>query len=1286
MLGDRPSKSKTRLLRVATLMVAASAAIAGEACSAPAEPQPTMRLRIAWGGRTAVQWSGHVSASQGELRQMSLLGRECDTPGSLWLENGAALIAQPRPRTFDGFDITVAAPTTATLRVEMRAAGDDSSTIVELPLARVMTDAHKSTITSSTTQADTTLLVHRLDDDALRLHTDRDNLIFAPGETFRCEVEPAIAGLVAGGSLDLSTELLQERRGVQEWSRTERVFLPPRNTTRVPLEIPLPMRAGVYTVKLVARTPPGNRVKFWEASAGQQLARRTFQVVVLDSQTTTSYVDAQWSTLLEIDPGNPKWYNRLPEWTRLGRWTNYNAGPMGSEPFRSMSHGGRALAALSPSRSNAPSWQAYPLPGAEPGQPHVVELDLPDDLPQQVVVRIFEPDPNGKLVPTGSGSGVVVDPATHTGDAALKTHRYLFWPRTISPVAIIQNGSQQATAGYGTIRLRVARGSSSPGSTVDPNARMVAAYYDWQSLIACTSARPPTTDGKPAVDDWLTFYHAAERLAALLEMSGYNTAVVNVMDSGSAAFDLGDYPTLPLLDTSRLASGCNDLPAIDPLDLLMRVFSHRGLRLVPALHFNATLPGVDGKLRRKQYRTLDEYPVWTNLDGQPRWSVRADSRASQPPHYRMPHRDVAAEMREIVGRLVSRTSPYPAFAGVGIGFPGDSYLASPPAEFGVTGPRLAAAARLAGVDQATAESWLRNPSDMLDDPVSRRVWLAARAEANTEFFASLAADIETANPVAKLLLVTPQLHESREYNARPQLIGGQTLVDLYMQRGLDIEALAQKPGIVVPLALHATTGLPLADAAQAMELNDRLRNSNDISTRAALTWTHPAYVPLPGSPEFASPTIQDEAIVFDHLGEATRSFVAHTVYAGATGPLIVGGPLGPGAMGNDFRRQGLELLARLPARSSPADHESFEQPVAVRIDDTANGSTVMVVNDSPWPVTSTVTLDVPQRCTAQAVVSQSGTRPTTTSYTAGRHLWPVELRPYELQALQFTTREVGITGVRLQMPEHAVAELTARCEALERRDLKPDSLATYRQVPNPSFEEVDTTDNAIAWQSTSGVTTVTPGIDGQRTAQLVSTSESARIATEAFPVPATGQIAITGYVKVIHLADDAQLRLVVEEIGGLSQPRHVTISAATLLEHHRTKEWYAYQFGVEDLSLDTRATMLIRVELWGSGELWIDNLQVHDLVYPLGIYPESDQQVLALVQHVKGPRRALEARQYRDCLTMLDSYWSQFLMQHLPEIKPTPTDADAPGTPKASSPSEEPPPRLTDRLRDWFRF
>ena len=306
---------------------------------------------------------------------------------------------------------------------------------------------------------------------------------------------------------------------------------------------------------------------------------------------------------------------------------------------------------------------------------------------------MYEPDSTDKLVPTGPGGGVVVDAATAT-EPGVQTYRYLFWPRTRSPMAVIQNGSGSDSSKFGKIRLRIARPTATSVPSIETQTRMVAAYFDWPSLLERTTSRLPTRDGRPPVDDWQTFYNAAERLAAMLEVSGYNAAVVNVLDGGSAAFDLGEHPNLPILNTTRIGGGTTDLPAAEPLELLLRVLSRRGLQLVPTLRFNASLPGVENGIRRNDYRTLEAFPVWTNLHRQPRRIVRTDFRGTQPQHYRLAHADVAAEIRGVARRLIQRSSNHAAFAGIGLELTSESYLALPPDGYGITQPRLATSGKV----------------------------------------------------------------------------------------------------------------------------------------------------------------------------------------------------------------------------------------------------------------------------------------------------------------------------------------------------------------------------------------------------------------------------------------------------------------------------------------------------------------------------------------------------------------------------------------------------------------
>lgn len=1288
MLADSTTQlnSRTQFAWSSLAAILVAALLVGAAHAA--EQADTIRLRIAWGGDDAVRWAGRISIDDGQLTDVALLGRERDTPGSIWTESGSVLIAQPRARTFDGVDVTAHASLDATLRVVMQAAGEQQPTVIELPLAELMKSQHRRTLLSGGGSNQTTLLVHRAQADSLRIHTERPDLVFEPGETFRFELEPAIASLPPGGSLDLSAEVQQGRRGAQQWQSNLRIALPLKGYARSPVEIPLPQREGVYTIKLAVRNPPGNRVKFWETSTGPAVAERSFQVLVLDDSQTKDYTNVQWRTQLEIDPAHPKWWQRLPNWTRLDRLTNLASGPMGSGEPEITNQDGKAYAKLVRSKAERPTWQAYPLPAAEPGKPHIVEVDLPVDYTQQLVVRIYEPNASGKLVANGPGSGVVVDNRFGSNEGSVaEVHRYLFWPRTKSPVVVIQNASNDSSAAYGKIKLRVASENTVTARAVPNDKQVVSAYYAWDALAERTAVRPPPTSGRVAMDDLLTFYEMAERLADLLELSGYNAATVNVMRDGGAAFAMDTANSLPVMNSSRIASGANDLPEANPTELILRLLSRRGLRLTPTLRFNATLPIVERHFRDGKYSTLEDYPIWTDLNGSPRRSALPESPDADVPHYLAMHPDVSSEISDAVSRLAKQAAAYPAFAGVGLEFSSDSFLPAPPSRFGVTGPRLARLATVVGVDQSTLNDWISKPNTILADAKIKKAWDAQRAESMTRFLESLSSNLQQVSPKAPLVVLGAELFDAREFAVRPQAGVATPLKDLYLERGVDVRTLQETPNIHFTAALHQVQGLPLADATHAMELNSR-RSDDQLSggIDTTMNWMHAAHIDTPRGEAFAPERTADHKLLFDRTASHSTASVTRMLYDSPARSLILGGSQGPGSLACDELRQLLQQLAALPIEEKATIEGMTEQPVVARVYRSANQTVAVVANDSPWPVRARITLEIGQRTTATPIATGGENTTATETYAAGQHAWPLDLSAYAVRILRFSEAEVAVTGIQLQIAPAAAEQLATACTEIESRDLKPDQLATYSAVANPSFEDIDKSGLATNWQGPNGVATVTPGVNGERAAQLVSSGKPISIATDVFATPATGQIAVTAYVRVLQIAQDAKLRLLVEEVDSVAPPRFIELSASLLNANQENKEWNVYQFGVEDLPFDSTAKMRLRVELSGAGEVWIDNFLVHDLVYPLRVYEkESDQQVLALIQHVKATRSALDAQRLHDCLTLVESYWTQFLLQHLPEIEAPPAGATSPTT-NVRSESAESTPRLSDRMRDWFRF
>ena len=115
--------------------------------------------------------------------------------------------------------------------------------------------------------------------------------------------------------------------------------------------------------------------------------------------------------MVEIDPANPRWFeklNKLPQLqltkTRLPRlWK----GPLGNDCFQTKPHALGDLVQLNPNADSPDvSWEAYWLPITQPGRPHVLEVDYPGDVPQTLGISIVEPNAAGALMPIGLDSGV----------------------------------------------------------------------------------------------------------------------------------------------------------------------------------------------------------------------------------------------------------------------------------------------------------------------------------------------------------------------------------------------------------------------------------------------------------------------------------------------------------------------------------------------------------------------------------------------------------------------------------------------------------------------------------------------------------------------------------------------------------------------------------------------------------------------------------------------------------------------------------------------------------------
>jgi len=135
-----------------------------------------------------------------------------------------------------------------------------------------------------------------------------------------------------------------------------------------------------------------------------------------------------------------------------------------------------------------------------------------------------------------------------------------------------------------------------------------------------------------------------------------------------------------------------------------------------------------------------------------------------------------------------------------------------------------------------------------------------------------------------------------------------------------------------------------------------------------------------------------------------------------------------------------------------------------------------------------------------------------------------------------------------------------------------------------------------------------------------------------------------------------------------------------------TKEWAEpFAMCVSDLPLQSRGQLQIRFELTGTGEVWIDNVKLESLLFPLKFYKKSNAECIDLSRQISAAKSAFNAGQISDCTRIIDGYWPRFILANRPAAPPKVAERVLPTTPPASpaeaNEGQEPSPGFSDRLK-----
>ncbi len=1225
-------------------------------CAPLAAADLDLRLRLAWGGGEACAWQGIIELSDGQLTEVQPLGLEADSPGALHLINDQKLRLFPRtPRTYDGCDLHVIAPDNAVLRVKLFPAGAPGGEFIELPLEKLKQGFHSLHLDEQRNR----LLVQRSPGDVLRVNLARDHLVFAPGDKFSCEVIPNALPLTPNTAYILSAALV-EARGGRERNRLDLELKSDEQgsaSTVTAIEMPLGVEEGVYDVVislyLKRLTSPLLR--------GKAIAERRVQLVVVDPVQRLPAANIDWKTTWEIDPANPKWWERMARIPTLPKLPGLTTEPLSNGTATAYQHLGRTWIELP-----AEKWQAYPLSVEEIGRPHILQIEYPSDLPQSLGISIVEPNAAGQVMPIGLDSGVEVSPLGAGVPAKVLRHRLIFWPQTKAPVVLLTNRRRGQGAWFGRISLQA-------GPITLPALRLPATNIPQRMFASCLE-RPLLAENFSAgealdpvtgrtLDDWVTFYLATTRLVEYLQHTGSGCIMLPVLCEGSTLYPSQLLEPTPRYDTGLFFESGQDPVRKDVLELLLRLCDRAGVQCVPTLQFTTPLPELERQRLLDPAAAIGIEPL--GIDGRAT-ILRRGPRRGLAPYYNPLDIRVQQAMQRVVAEISARYGAHPSLSGIGLQLGPETFALLADDLSGCDDRTLLAFRQQSGVPISTLDP--RNPQWRAEATqairtTARADWLSWRAQRIADFYRQLQQAVEQHHPGGKLFVLPGELLASRpiQFALRPTLPSQDQSAAAFGALGLDPREWAADRLIVLPLPQRvASDFVGVSTAYQAWGQSTDLAAHFTGSAYATQVAIEPAPLALPSfdqvSPFGAEQTrlwLVPQLVPSDAIN---RQRFVHAIATSDTRLLIDGGwmlPLGQeeslSSLFKVFRRLPDEPFQTVTPRLASAN----QQPAVVRTLVRRGKTYFYVTNDSPWPVTVEIDWQAAGKITIEPYSSQ---REATAVMQGTRTTWTVRLEPYDLMGGEINNPQVAVESWRTTLPNEVGDDLREQVRQLRFRANALRSPKPKEVLSNPSFERTDAAGALVGWVHAQG-TNVGVEIDvdaahrGKQSIHLQSFREPMRQATAAWvrsepiPVPTTGRISVVAHLRVADPQRQPRLRLAIE--GKLDGQPYYRWSNVGLSEEGKPlkvqlqSEWNSYRFPLTDLPLSGLTDLRIGFDLMDEGEVWIDEVQVFDLWF-------DDNERDELLKSIAATDFQLTAGQLVGAQRYLESYWPQYLRNHVP--------------------------------------
>lgn len=1189
------------------------------------DQQTTYRLRLSWGDGAPEAWQASVFIGEGFIAEPEILGIEPDTPGSTRIVGDRHLIVRSQtPTSFGGVDFSVAANEATAITVEISCQRNPA---LRIRKQFTLIELQDNSLGAALDLQGHRFVIGRVPGDHLGISTGRSHLIFRPGELWNFSVKPNFPVSSANRSLRCVGRLTNVRtpKQVIESLTTELRVDETGKYEPWDWQIKVPETEGVYELA-ISLEPKWYQAGF--SSRPQSL--RTVQFLVLGNSPPRTLPATPWKLAQEVD-----WDEPFPEDSRFRIAANL-------DPLRLLNKGNQPrLRDRQPLVLEPGQWRVAALKIPEVNHPYRVRVEYEVTGNGTLGLSLLETDENGNISNFGFNAGAVhqqefnLTPETDFGSR--KELEMLIWPSRPNPVLLIANRGKghdikilQTEILGGPERLT--------GESPKTGTRGILAFYELPLFAENYSGiKALDPNNGEIIEDWQTFYQAADRLVQYLKHSGYSGMMMSINGDGGALAPLDSLQANPRYDSGRYSSLGQDPQHKDVLEMLFRMFDREGLRLVPAITFSSTLPRVEAARESDLGASIDLVDY--------RNQVVTPNR--DLPRYNPLSPIVQDAMTEVIDEVLERYAAHESFDGLAIICRGDTFGILPGKRWGFDEYTVKnfSKTRLGISAEFSPESLAEFINQELLGK-RRAEWTEWRCQQMTELYRRWEEMISLRANKGQLFLAGIELLRSGDLSQQlnPSLRKSASAMEGLRELGWDAKALATLNNTVIfqPMRFAPTESL----MQQRIELSqNRSRGLADFYSQQRMPTTlithRDEWVHWSGLEE-ALPNLAKVSEVHRMQTanpggrEALRRF-AESVFRSDTHLLCDGGWTISARNDPAFQRFA-SAFRELPSQPFqdvfPRGETQTRRPVAVRQWRSGKIWAGYVVNSSPWPCQITLHFaGQTERLKTTPAAAEQIIKPNAMTTTV-----TFEIEPFALIAL--TGIAEGVQDYEVALPPQAALVVRSHLHQLQ------TSLAAASEPqPIDSVQNCDFNRAQGGWsysnQAGQEVKYFNTAPDSVAEAlRISSTGPVAWVRSNWFAAPETGRLSLSMTMRTDDPSSQPPLRLAIEsDSGPLEYYRFGEYGSLSPnpSEHQLDQQWKTFVVHFDDLPVLARARYRVGLDLMGVGVVEIDRLDVYDRMFEKSELQALTQMIASIRPQVTDPALIDEAR------FLLEGYWPRFI-------------------------------------------